>query len=82
MTIFVICFQDKTVATSNTSDQLSTYDTDTIAEANSNYFSLPLGHISTDIKHNQVVFKEENRGYDISKQFTLNKTAATIALRP
>ncbi len=67
---------------SNPANQLPSYESYTIVQANSGYFCLPLGHAPTEIKHNQVVVKKENRGDEGSKQFTLNYTAATEALKP
>ncbi len=66
----------------NPANQLPSYDSETIAQANSSYFCLSTGHIPTEIEHNQVVVMNENRGEEGSKQFTSNYTAATEALKP
>ncbi len=66
----------------NPTNQLSSYDSHVIAQANSGYFCLPMGCNPTEIELNQVFGKKENRGEECSKQFTSNHTAATEALKP
>ncbi len=50
------------VTMSNPTNQLPSYESNAIAQANSNYFCLPMGHTSAVIKSNQVVVKRENKG--------------------
>ncbi len=52
------------------------------AKANSRYFCLSMRCTPQEIEHNEVVVKKEKRGEEGSKQFTLNNTAATKALKP
>ncbi len=66
----------------NISTQLSSYDIDTITQANRSYFCLSLGHTSAEIKCNQVVVDGENRGDEGSKTCTSSCTPATKALKP
>ncbi len=66
----------------NQVNQLSSYDADAIAKANSSYFCLPMGGTTAEIECNQVVVKKENSGEEGSKQFTSNYTAITEALKP
>ncbi len=54
----------------NPANQLPSYDSDTIAQANSGYFCLSMGRTPAEIEHNQVVVKKEKRGEEGSKQFT------------
>ncbi len=68
--------QYPSVTMTNPANQLPSYDSDVIAQANSSYFCLPTGHTPMGIERNQVVVKKENRGEEGSKQFTLNYTAA------
>ena len=70
------------VTMTNLANQLPSYDSDAIAQANSSYFCLPTGRTPAEIERNQVVVKKENRGEEGSKQFTSNYTAATEALKP
>ncbi len=60
------------VTMTNTANQLSSYDSDTIAQANSSYFCLSTDCTPAEIERNQVVVKQEKRGEEGSKQFTLN----------
>ncbi len=64
---------------SNPSNQLHSYESDTITQANSSYFC---GPIPVEIKHNQVVVKNENRRDEGSKQFASNCIAAFQVLNP
>ncbi len=66
----------------NPANDLPSYDSDTIAQANNSYFCLSTGCTPTEIKRNQVVAKKENRGEEGSKKFTLNYTAVSEALKP
>ncbi len=70
------------VTMTNLANQLPSYDSDAIAQANSSYFCLPTGRTPAEIERNQVVVKKEKRGEEGSKQFTSNYTAATEALKP
>ena len=74
--------QDPSVTMTNPANQLPSYDSDAIAQANSSYFCFPMGRIPTEIERYQVVAKNENRGEEGSKQFTLNYIAATNGLMP
>ncbi len=67
---------------SNPANQLLSYEFDTIVQASSIYFFLPMGLTPGEIKQNQVDVKNGNRGDEGSKQFILNYTAATEALKP
>ncbi len=64
---------------SKPANQLPSYESDTIAQANSNYFCLPMGCTPMEFKLNQVAVNKENRGDEGPKQFTLNYSAATEA---
>ncbi len=66
----------------NPANQLPSCDSDAIAQANSSYFCLSTGHTPAEVERNQVVIKKENKAEEGSKQFTLNYTAATEALKP
>ncbi len=57
------------ITMNNPTNQLLSYESDTITQANSNYFSLPTGSTLEEIKHNPVIVKRENRGDECSKQF-------------
>ncbi len=70
------------VAMTNPANQLPSYDSNAIAQANSSYFCLSTSCTPTNIEHNQVVVKKEKRGEEGSKQVTLNYTAGTEALKP
>ncbi len=70
------------VTMTNPANQLPSYDSDAIAQADSSYFCLPMGRTPAEIEHNQVVVKKENSEEEGSKQLTLNYTAATEALKP
>ncbi len=74
--------QYPSVTMTNPANQQPSYDSDAIAKSNSNHFCLPTGHTPAEIERNQVVVKKEERGEEGSKQFTLNNTAATEALKP
>ncbi len=63
-------------------NKLPSYDSDAIAQANSSYFCLSTCRAPTEIEHNQVVVKKENRGEEGSKQFTSNYTTVTEELKP
>ncbi len=67
---------------SNPANNFPSYESDTIAQGNSSYFCLPLRHTPAEIKGNKVVVKKENSQDEGSKQFILNYTAATEALKP
>ncbi len=47
---------------SNLANQLPSYDSDAIAQANSSYFCLSKGCTPAEIERNQVVVKKEKRG--------------------
>ncbi len=66
---------------SNPANQLPSYESDTIVQANSN-ICLLMDCNPMEIKYNQVVVKKENRGDESSKEFTLNYTAAIATLKP
>ncbi len=66
---------------SNHANQVPSYEADTIEQSNSSYLCLSMGHAPAEIKFNQGVVKKDNRGNEGSKQFTLNYTAATEALK-
>ncbi len=48
------------VFVSNPANNFPSYESDTIAQANSSYFCLPLRHTPAEIKGNKVVVKKEN----------------------
>ncbi len=65
----------------NLANQLPSYDSDTIVQANNTYSCLPMGRTPAEIQHDQVVIKQDNGGEEGSKKFTLSYTSAT-ALKP
>ncbi len=62
----------------NPTNKLSSHVPDAIAQANSGYFCLPMGHTPAEIE----LVKKEHIAEEGSKQFNSSYTATTEALKP